>query len=634
MSTTPLASGRVLAGYRIEEEIGRGGMGVVYRATDLSLGRPLALKVIATELAEDEGFRKRFLRESRVAASLGHPHVLPVHAAGEADGRFYLAMHYVEGEDLKTLVEREQRLEPERAFEICGQVAEALDAAHRKGLVHRDVKPGNVLLDGSGQAYLTDFGLSKQVGGASTQTGQLVGTLDYLAPEQIRGERVDGRADEYALACLLYECVAGKPPFRRQSEAEVLWAHMQEAPPRLGNLPRLDPVFARALSKAKEERYPTCTELIESARQALGLETPRVRRSRRLIRRSRWLLAAGALVFAGGIAGLIVALTRAGAPKPIAALPNSAAAIDPRTNRVVAAVPVGDGPGRIVVGPSGVWVINETSQTLSLIDSRTREVVRTFGVGMTPTDLAIDRRGVWVEGFRPAVAAQKLYQPNNTPRRSATTRAVLLVDSVQLAVVKRIKVRVRSKVLPGRSCCASHLTSGFGSLWVASGGLTLSRIDPTTGRVVAVIHDVSTGSGNEGRMIAGAGSVWAADICCNITRVDPASNAGAQVYHGFSFDRINGLAVGDGSLWVSDAANNRVWQIQIFASPRIAGDIPVVLQPHGLAFGDGTLWVANSGDGTVMRIDPDTGKVVATIKVGGAPIGIAVSNDLVWVTVD
>jgi serine/threonine protein kinase len=225
-----MSAGATFAGYRVDALVGRGGMGVVYRATDLSLERPVALKLIAPQLADDQRFRARFLREPRLAAALDHPSVVPIYEAGEHEGQLYLAMRYVEGSDLKTLLERDERLSPERSLSILAQIADALDAAHRRGLVHRDVKPGNVLLDDDGHAYLTDFGITKQRGGDSTDTGQMVGTLDYLAPEQIRGEDVDGRTDCYALACVLYECLAGTPPFRRATEAETLWAHMQETP--------------------------------------------------------------------------------------------------------------------------------------------------------------------------------------------------------------------------------------------------------------------------------------------------------------------------------------------------------------------------------------------------------------------
>ena len=275
-----MKTGMIFAGYRVEELVGRGGMGVVYRATDLSLERPVALKLVAPELAEDERFRDRFLREPRLAASLDHPNVIPIYEAGEHDGQLYLAMRFVEGSDLRTILEREGKLPPQRALAVLAQVAGALDAAHRRALVHRDVKPANVLLDEDGHAYLTDFGITKQVGGDSTDTGRVVGTLDYLAPEQIRGDPVDGRTDVYALGCVLYECLAGAPPFRRTTEAEILWAHMQEQPAPLRGYPRLDPVLRKALAKDREDRFKTCAELIDAAASALGLGPPRAARRR------------------------------------------------------------------------------------------------------------------------------------------------------------------------------------------------------------------------------------------------------------------------------------------------------------------------------------------------------------------
>ena len=232
MSVAP-ASGETFAGYRIESVVGRGGMGVVYRATDLRLERPVALKLVAPELAEDEVFRRRFLKEPKLAAALDHPNVVPIYEAGEHDGRLYLAMRFVDGSDLRTLL-RSEGVAVERAVAILAQVAGALDAAHRRGLVHRDVKPANVLVDEDGHAYLTDFGVTKQLGGDSTDTGQIVGTLDYLAPEQIRGGGVSGAADEYALACVVYECVAGAPPFHLDTEAETRVDSLEFASPTNG----------------------------------------------------------------------------------------------------------------------------------------------------------------------------------------------------------------------------------------------------------------------------------------------------------------------------------------------------------------------------------------------------------------
>jgi class 3 adenylate cyclase len=264
-----MSPGAIFAHYRVEALVGRGGMGVVYRATDLSLERPVALKLIAPELAQDERFRGRFLREPRLAASLDHPNVVPIYQAGEHGGQLYLAMRFVAGSDLSSVLERHRTLAPERALAILAQIAGALDAAHRRGLVHRDVKPANVLLDEEEHAYLTDFGITKQVRGGSTETGRVMGTLDYLSPEQIRGEKVDGRADCYALACVIYECLAGVPPFRRQSEAETMWAHMQDEPAAPAGYQVLDPVFRTALAKERDERFASCSALLSAARRAL-----------------------------------------------------------------------------------------------------------------------------------------------------------------------------------------------------------------------------------------------------------------------------------------------------------------------------------------------------------------------------
>ena len=346
--------GTTFAGYRVESLVGRGGMGVVYRAWDMSLDRRVALKLIAPELAQDERFRTRFLRESRLAASLDHPHVVPIHEAGERDGQLYLAMRYVEGSDLRTLLDREGKLSPERALGVLAQIADALDAAHRRGLVHRDVKPGNVLLDEDGHAYLSDFGITKQVGGASTDTGRVVGTLDYLAPEQIRGEAVDGRTDCYALACVLYECLSGEPPFRRDTEAETLWAHMQDEPPSLHGHPDLDPVLGQALAKDKEARHANCGELLAAASSALGFEPP-ARRARRLRIGRRLLLAGGLLLVAAAAAVVVPELTgdretARGGFKPVS--PDSVAVLDPDSNQIVDEVRIPGRPGLACRGRS------------------------------------------------------------------------------------------------------------------------------------------------------------------------------------------------------------------------------------------------------------------------------------------
>ncbi len=279
-----LPPGEQIAGYQIEEPIGRGGMAVVYRALDLRLGRQVALKVLAPHLGEDEAFRQRFIRESRAAAGVDHPHIIPVFEAGEADGVLFIAMRYVAYGDVRNLIDREGRLSTARTALITAQVASALDAAHARGLVHRDVKPGNILLaeseaNGADHAYLSDFGLSKHSLAASTltATGQFMGTLDYVSPEQIQGHPADGRADQYALACTAVEMLSGSPPFRRDESMALLWAQLEAPPPPLTDRrpdlpPAVDAVVLRALAKSPEDRFPTCTAFASALRAATTAE--------------------------------------------------------------------------------------------------------------------------------------------------------------------------------------------------------------------------------------------------------------------------------------------------------------------------------------------------------------------------
>ena len=267
--------GVVVAGYRIGALLGRGGMGVVYRARDHDLERDVALKVIAPELVEDAHIRTRFLREARAAAAIEHPHVIPVHAAGEQDGVAFLAMRLVNGDDLRTLVRREGALPAARACGLIEQAAGALDAIHEAGFVHRDVKPGNLLVDRSDHLYLTDFGLVKHVltSDGASRTGGWVGTVDFMAPEQIRGGHVDARADVYSLGGVLHYLLTGHVPFERDGEEAKLWAQLAAEPPRPSTLhpglPRtFDAVVARALAKDPDERYPSAGDLARAARAA------------------------------------------------------------------------------------------------------------------------------------------------------------------------------------------------------------------------------------------------------------------------------------------------------------------------------------------------------------------------------
>jgi serine/threonine protein kinase len=279
-----LSAGDEFAGYRIERRLGRGGMGVLYLAIEPGLERRVALKLIAPEAAADEVFARRFAEESRIAASIEHPNVVPIYAAGEEGGVPFIAMRYVSGSDLGRRLAREGRLEPVVAAALIGQVGNGLDAIHAAGLIHRDVKPANVLLSETGgedHAYITDFGVARNVATESglTQTGRFVGTLDYVAPEQISGGTVDARADVYALGCLLFKLLTGEVPYPREGEAARLYAHLNDPPPapslHATAVPMaLDDVVIRAMSKEPGDRYPSAGDLGRAAPAALSGSQP------------------------------------------------------------------------------------------------------------------------------------------------------------------------------------------------------------------------------------------------------------------------------------------------------------------------------------------------------------------------
>jgi predicted Ser/Thr protein kinase len=273
--------GTEVAGFRIESVLGRGGMSVVYVAEQVRLGRKVALKLLTTELAWDEQFRERFVRESHIAAAIDHPNIIPIYDAGESDGLLYIAMRFVRGPDLREILKRGGLLGVGRTIFLIEQLASALDAAHAHSLVHRDVKPGNILIEEStDHAYLTDFGVAKQTTARGlTSTGHFLGTVEYAAPEQIEGGPVDARTDVYALGCVLYECLTGAPPFEHGTEHAVLHAHLVDPPPSVTRarpeLPHaFDGVVATAMAKAGADRFPSCGELAHAARNAAS-GTPR-----------------------------------------------------------------------------------------------------------------------------------------------------------------------------------------------------------------------------------------------------------------------------------------------------------------------------------------------------------------------
>jgi tRNA A-37 threonylcarbamoyl transferase component Bud32 len=634
---TNVRIGSEFLGYRIEELIGRGGMGVVHRAYDRQLKRAVAVKFISPDLALDDRFRERFLQESELAASLEHPNAVPIHDAGEIDGRLYLAMRYVEGTDLRTLLRDEGRLSPARAIAICAQVAGAVDAAHEKGLVHRDIKPSNVLLDRNEHVYLADFGLTRRLAepGVRAVDRPSLGTPAYLAPEQVEEAAVDGRADVYSLGCLLYECLTGEPPFPRDSALAVVWAHLEEEPPRSSRLnPELpeaiDDVFAKAMAKEPNARYPMCAALITAAEDALGLRRPP------FLHRRRLLLGTAASLLAVLAAVLSTALVTHGdsgvSQAPLFGEGNTLVRIDPVTNEVSDVIEVDERPSAVAAFGSSVWVYNHGNATVTEVDALTREPYPAARLSAPPDYLgdavgpilAADSAGAWVIG----------------------------TDAQGNHALTRILSRARGSHAYRLGYEPRAVAVGAGAVWVLGWGRrdAVLRINPVSGKVVGTT--VLPTSARVTGLAVGAGAVWV---------VDPSSAAlyRVDVHSGKVVSRslppyATRPYVAFGSVWVGTSAVIPVLVGGILTS---GGGTMYLVDPRTLrethfgtvgrpdqvvnTSGYGSTLAVNVETGTVVRFDPETKLPTATIRITrippafyGPPVtAIAAGAGAIWVTV-
>jgi serine/threonine-protein kinase len=593
--------GSTLAGYRLDALIARGGMGVVYRATQLALDRPVALKVIARHLADDESFRRRFLSESQLAARLDHPGVVPVYDAREEDGELVVAMRLVEGGDLKGRLRRDGALPAAEAIGLLGQVAAALDAAHAAGIVHRDVKPQNILLEGE-RAYLTDFGLAKALGDSGVLSGaSIAGTAEYMSPEQWQGRKVGPAADVYSLGCVLYETVTGVVPFaRREGEPE----------PRM---PRgLDRVIERAVSKGPAERFPTAGALIEAAREVQGatpadtavLSEAPDRATHRLGGDSagdggplpglqRWRRHFAGLFAVWFIVPLIVGTVGA----IVVGLVLFFSGGGPSVSSPIA---VGAGPLRLAVGQGGVWVTSAADGTLSRLDpAQPGEVASKIDLGPGIAGVATGAGSVWVA----------------SPR----TGKVLRIDPANEAVLARIEVGGR----PGA------IAFGGGRVWVADEkGAGITAINAAGGRIF------KAGIGPHAaplRLAVGAGGLWVSSASTGtVRRIDLGSAvAGSPVAVGRG---PAGLTVAGGVVWVANSRSDAVTRLDPATHTLLGEPIAVGAAPGGIDAGTETVWVANSGDGTVSRIEIESGAADGgPIAVGADPGAVAIGEEAVWV---
>ncbi len=630
MSTTEPDSylGRDIAGYRIEEVIGRGGMGVVYRAEHLRLGRKVALKVVAPQSAREEKFRDRFLRESRTAGTLDHPNVVPMYDAGEDDGLLYIAMRFVDGVDLATLIGREGPLDPARTARIVAQVASALDAAHEAGLVHRDLKPSNVLLPARGagrgeHAYLGDFGLTKRVLSESGVTGSsaFLGTIAYVAPVQIEGKAVDARADQYSLACLTYECLTGHKPFERETDIATLYAHIRDPFPSVSEAvpagigPALDAVLSRGAAKQPADRYASCGEMADELVQVTGAAsgsgpiTAVAKQKPGRARRRRILLGCAAVLGILLAAGGFVLLQNLGPPAPLL-VGHGLVAIDAATGEARAAATFDDEPAAVAADPAAAWALHSSADRVARVDAASGDV--TFvDVGQGPR--AIVSGDVAAAGDDPEFLIWVANTTDETlseidtdqPDRTATTLSLLF--------------------RPGA------LTHGDGSLWVIdSQSDAVARRDARTLQPVG--EPIGVGAGPVA-IVAGGEAVWVANgLGQSLTRISATIGTADQPI-GLDFTPVAlALDLDARALWVVDSEGDRVVRFDT-TSRREVERIDVGQTPVAVAVGAGSVWVANQFDGSVSRIDPATNAVVDTIVIGGAPRGITVSGTTVWVAV-
>ncbi len=596
-----LAIGSTVAGYRIDALIARGGMGVVYRATHLGLERPVALKVIARELADREGFRERFLRESRLAARLDHPAVVPVFDSREVDGELIVAMRLVEGGDLSKVINRDGPLEPARAIALLGQVAEALDAAHAAGVVHRDVKPHNVLVEGD-RAYLSDFGLAKALGesGAQQSGASVVGTAEYMSPEQWRGGAVGPEADVYSLGCVLYESLTGIVPFARK-DADTK-PEMPEG---------LDAVIERAVAKDPSDRYPSAGALIAAAREREGaglaatavLSEPAERPTAALasgpsfgsLRGKRLQWAGAAVALAAGLVVLLLTLLGG----------DGVEVSDP--------IAVGTPPLRLAAGADAIWVTSERDGTLTRLDPESgEEAGRPVQIGAGVSGVAVGGRWLWVtnprrgELLRIDLGGGRVLERidvGGAPGPIALGGGRVWVADEKgggITAVNAESGRIYRRGLAPQAA-PLRLAAGAGGLWVSSASTgNVRRIDLGT---TLPGEPIPVGRGPAGVTVAN-GLVWVANSRSDtVTKVDPSIHAvlGDPIEVG---GRPGGIDAGTDAVWVASAADDTVTRIGVESGEREGSPVAIGPEPGAVAIGAGAVWVVNNGDGSITRIEP------------------------------
>jgi ABC-type oligopeptide transport system substrate-binding subunit/predicted Ser/Thr protein kinase len=596
--------GSLVAGYRLTSLLGVGATGAVYLAE--RDGDQVALKLVDPELARDERFRRRVLRESQIAAELDHPNVVPIADFGESKSQLYLAMRYVEGSDLRELLAAEGPLDPARALDLLEEVAGALDAAHERGLVHRDVKPANILVDAHGHAYLSDFGLAKHASSVSSLTADsaFVGTIAYVSPEQIRGDQLDGRADVYSLGCVLYECLTGSPPFDRESELAIVYAHLNERAPRASEarpeLPEgFDDVIRKATAKDPNERFRTCAELVAAGRRALAGER---------IRNRRIGLAMALFVAVAGAVAAVLALVAGGGggSKPVG--PRTAAGVqgvsllNPQTQRVAGMVKLAERPSAIAFAGRSAWAVLPRNQQLAQIDIASRRQVGAVKLPVAPGGVAPDGDSVFVtEQGGPGLVRVDAATRKVTGKWTVDTRGVQVSDPTGIA-------------------------AGAGSVWLARGPEVV-RVDARTGRVQHRFALPVTAT----LVTFANGQVWAASSQNGLVEeIDPSLNriSAHVTLHGW----ISALTVAAGSVWVAVTPDDVIYRLNV-DDASVGQIVPAGAGPESLSPARGAVWAAASRGRSLIRIDTRSGDRSA-IALTGEPSLALYHRGLLWTVAD
>jgi serine/threonine protein kinase/streptogramin lyase len=651
MSSTllELAPGSTLAGYRIESIAGRGGMGVVYRARQRHPDRLVAIKVISTELASDSKFRARFEQEAAIAGQIEHPNVIPIYEAGEDAGRLFMAMRWIDGVDLRQLLVQQGAMDAVRATGIVTQVADALDAAHECALVHRDVKPGNIMIVNRGgreHAYLTDFGLSKRLGSSSdmslTQKGSWVGTVDYVAPEQIAGHHVDARTDVYSLGCVLFHTLAGRVPFYRDSDISKIYAHMHDPPPPVRTVapwlpPDFDTVLQRAMAKEPADRYPSAGDLGRAASAAArGQDVTQTEHS--VARGAAAPTAWGSPVAAGQVQTPTYIDPQQPAQPPttppgpgsrkthvflpllggIAILAAAAVAAvlllggggKSGAHVVGKPIPISSNASQFIIGGGSVWVANGSDGTVSKIDERT---------GQTQT-------------IKLTIPGAATANPDAIAFGDGAAWAPTYTDS--LARIDAKTGAVKNITIPNDDNGWDSIAANDHGVWLlgSSSGNAL-HVDPATDHVGT---PVSVGSDVAQFELCGSVVCFVhADGTIKYLDSSTQQSLGADSQLGASVDPNRATAWFDnGTLFVGPLSGGRIGRVDV-----ASGDTgtPLSIPSSGAIFRplNGSLWVAIPVAHAVRQLDETSAKQIGKqIPIAGPPDEIETGDGGVWVRID